>query len=314
MNTFDIYVDSGANIPDEIVEKYGINVVSFMCNIDGVETACYKKGTPSRDVAIQFYNAMRAGCETSTSLINSQRFLEEITPSLEAGRDVIITTISSGISGTNNQAREAADEAMKLFPERKVHVFDTFNASMGEGLFGLYAARMREEGKSFEEVTKWLEDNKLNMHSVFTVSDLKYLRKGGRISSTKAIAGTLLNIKPILIAGGVGTIEMKETVRGRKKALARLAELFAEEVVNPSGQTVSICHADCEEDANALAGMIREKGANDIIIEVYDICTGSHVGPGTVALFFLGDDRSKEKAKEKSSVIKTIASKFKKDN
>lgn len=311
MKTFDIYADSGANIPDELVEKYDLNIIPFMCNINGEETPCYEKGKPSRETAIKFYAAMREGCNTSTSLINAERFLDAITPSLEAGRDVIISTISSGISGTNKQASEAAKQAMESYPGRKVHVFDAFNASMGEGLFDVFAARMRDEGKSFDEVCAWLEDNKMKMHSVFTVADLKYLKKGGRISATKAIAGTLLNIKPILIAGASGTIEMTETVRGRRKALIRLAELFKEEAVEPEKQTISICHADCEEDANFLADMLREQGANDIVIEVYDICTGSHVGPGTVALFFMGEDRSITQAKEKTSVIKTIAAKFK---
>lgn len=310
MKEFDIYADSGANIPDTMVEECGINIISFMCNIDGVETPCYEKGKPSRETALKFYEAMRNGCETSTSLINSQRFLEAITPSLKAGKDVIISTISSGISGTYKQACDAAEEAMKLYPDCKVHVFDAFNASMGEGLFDVYASRMRAQGKSFDKVVEWLEANRLNMHSVFTVSDLKYLKKGGRISATKAIAGTILNIKPILIASGKGTIEMAETVRGRRKALTRLAEMFADEVVSPEAQTVAICHADSEDDANYLADLIRQKGAKDIVIEVYDICTGSHVGPGTVALFFLGDDRSVVKNKEKTSVIKNIAAKF----
>lgn len=311
MENFDIYVDSGANIPDEIVEKHDINVITFMCNIDGVEKACYEKGKSSREMALKFYEAMRAGSETSTSLINSQRFLDEITPSLKAGRNVLITTISSGISGTYKQACEAAEEAMKQYPHCKVHVFDAFNASMGEGIFALYAARMRERGESFEKICEWLEEHKLNMHSVFTVNDLKYLKKGGRVSATKAIAGTLLNIKPILIASYKGVIEMYETVRGRKKALARLAEMFGELVVDPSDQIISICHADCETDANYLAELIKEKGAKEVIVEVYDICTGSHVGPGTVALFFMGEDRTLAQTKEKDSLIKNITAKFK---
>ena len=311
MNKFDIYADSGANIPDELTEKYGINIITFMCNIDGTETPCYKKGTPSAETATKFYAAMREGCNTSTSLINSHRFLEEITPSLEQGRDVIITTISSGISGTYKQACEAAEEAMKLYPGCKVHVFDSFNASMGEGLFDIYAARMRDEGRSFDEVCAWLEDNRLNMHSVFTVSDLKYLKRGGRVSATKAIAGTLLNIKPVLIASSAGTIEVAETVRGRKKALMRLAEMFGDEVRAPESQTIAICHADCADDAGYLAELIREKGASDVVIEVYDICTGSHVGPGTVALFFTGEDRSRTQAREKTSILKNITAKFK---
>lgn len=311
MENFDIYVDSGANIPDEMVDEYGINVITFMCNIDGVETPCYEKGKPSAEMAIKFYAAMREGCETSTSLINTQRFYDAITPSLKAGKNVLITTISSGISGTYKQACDAAEQAMKDYPGLKVHVFDAFNASMGEGLFAVYAARMRNEGKSFDEICDWIEAHKLNMHSVFTVSDLKYLKRGGRISATKAIAGTLLNIKPVLIASYKGVIEMAETVRGRRKALTRLAELFGEEAVEPSKQTVAICHADCEDDAEFLADLIRQKGANDIVIEVYDICTGSHVGPGTVALFFMGEDRTICQTKEKDSLIKNIAAKFK---
>ena len=311
MKKFDIYADSGANIPDSIVDEYNINVVPFTCVIDGVETPCYKKGQSSREMALKFYAAMREGCDTSTTLINCDKFYEAIEPSLKKGNDVIITTISSGISGTYKQACAAAERAMENYPELKVHVFDAYNASMGEGLFTLAAARMRNENKTYDEVCSWLEANKLNMHSVFTVSDLKYLKKGGRVSATKAIAGTLLNIKPVLVVGAHGTIEVAETVRGRKKALARLAEMFGEEVVNPSAQTISICHADCEDDANYLADLIRAKGASDIIIEVYDICTGSHVGPGTVALFFMGEDRSVTlAAKEKNSVIKNIAAKF----
>ena len=138
---FDIYVDSGANIPDEIIERHNLNVIPFMCSIDGVETACYEKGRPSREMAVKFYAAMRAGSNTSTSLINSEKFLIEITPSLESGRDVIITTLSSGISGTFKQACEAAEQAEAKYPGRRVHVFDAYNASMGEGLFAVYAAR-----------------------------------------------------------------------------------------------------------------------------------------------------------------------------
>ena len=238
MKKFDIYVDSGANIPDELCERYDINVVPFMCNIDGVETPCYEKGRPSREMALKFYAAMREGCQTSTSLINAERFFGAIKPSLDDGRDVLITTLSSGISGTYKQACEAAQMAMERYPDLKVHVFDAYNASMGEGLFDIYAAKMGDEGKSFEEVCGWLESHRLNMHSVFTVSDLKYLKKGGRVSATKAIAGTLLNIKPVLVASAEGTIEVFETVRGRRKALTRLAELFAEEVTKPSAQTI----------------------------------------------------------------------------
>jgi DegV family protein with EDD domain len=131
------------------------------------------------------------------------------------------------------------------------------------------------------------------MNSVFTVSDLKYLRRGGRISATLAIAGTILNIKPILKADANGKMSFSGKERGRKKALSAIADAFAETVIHPESQTVAICHADSEEDALALADLIRERGAKDIVINWYDICTGSHVGPGTVAVFYLGKERGK---------------------
>lgn len=296
MRTFDIYVDSGANLTDELVESSDIKVISYVCSVDGVEMKCYEKGVSSEETAKKFYEAMRRGCETKTTLLNMQTFIDAVTPSMEAGKDALICTISSQISGTNNQAKLAAAELMKAYPERKVLVFDPYTASLGEGLFAVQAAKLGDMGESLDECYKWLESHKMNMHSVFTVADLKYLRRGGRISATLAIAGTLLNIKPILKGDLNGKIAFSCNERGRKKALLKLATIFEENVINPEHQQIAIAHADCEEDALALADMLRERGAKDIVINMYDICTGSHVGPGTVALFFMGKERGAKPA------------------
>lgn len=313
MSNFDIYVDSAANLTAEMEEKGKIRVVSYTCRIDGKEMECYEKGRPFSETAKKFYDAMRAGSETATSLVNSEKFYDAIRPSLEDGKDVMIITISSGLSGTNAQAKLAAEKAQADFPERRIVVPDVMNASLGEGLFAVKVAEMRDAGASIDECMQWIEENKFNMHAEFTVADLKYLRRGGRISATMAIAGTLLNIKPILRANGAGKISSAGTERGRKKALARLAETFGQTIVDPAGKTVAICHADCAEDAEYLAGLLREKGAENIVIEWYDICTGSHVGPGTVALFYMGDDRRQydEDKDGKNSKLHNLISRFK---
>ncbi|MGN0817394.1 MAG: DegV family protein [Candidatus Coproplasma sp.] len=288
---FDIFVDSSANLTEEMIEENNIGVVSYVCTIDGKDMQCYEKDRPYKQTAKDFYDAMRAGSDTRTSLINADKFIAAVTPSMEAGKDVLFVTISSGVSGTYNQAKLAAEELKERFPERKMLVCDGWNASLGEGMLAVYAAKMRDKGESIETCAKWIEEHKHNMNSVFTVNDLKYLKRGGRISATVAIAGTLLNIKPILIADPNGKISQYGTERGRKKALTRLANHFAERVIDPENQTVCISHADCEEDALYLAELIKERGAKDVVVQWYDICTGSHVGPGTVALFFMGKDR-----------------------
>ena len=309
MAKFDIYCDSGANIPYELVVERDIHVIPYSFTINGVEQSCYGMEEKFNEAAKEFYALVREGADVKTSLISTQKIIDAVKPSLENGKDVLITVISSGISGTFNQGKEAVKELAKLYPDRKVIVCDSSNASMGEGLQVLKACDLRDMGEDIEACAEWIESNKYNLNSYLTVGDLKYLKKSGRISTTLAIAGTLLNIKPILKANGedVAQIVFHAKERGRKRALQALAENFAANVVEPENQTISICHADCEEDALALAEMVKERGAKEIIIEYYDLCTGSHVGPGTVALFFYGKDR-------KTGVVpkKGILSRFRK--
>ncbi len=293
MKTFDIYVDSGANIPKSLAKSRGIRTISYHMTVNGEDRLCYEEDVPFEETAKKFYDDMRAGAEVKTSLMNAQTFYDALLPSLQAGSDVILFTISSGISATNKQAQEAGKMLEADFPGRKVYVIDSENASMGEGLLALKTADLRDLGESAETSATWARENAFKTNSYLTVGDLKYLKRTGRISTTLAIAGTLLNIKPVLRADGSANTKIvfygKE--RGRKKALMALAEAYREHAFDYDKQTVAICHGDCKEDAEYLAGLIREIGAEDVIIEYYDLCTGSHVGPGTVALFFFGKDR-----------------------
>lgn len=311
MTQFDIYCDSGANIPYNIVKEREIHVIPYSFTINGTEHTCYTEGD-FKDIAKKFYREVRNGADVKTSLISTQKIIEAVIPSLESGKDVLMTFISSGISGSYNQGIEAAKELSKAYPERKIMVMDSSNASMGEGLQVLKACDLRDMGQSVAACAEWIDQNRYNFNSYLTVDDLKYLKKSGRISSTLAIAGTILNIKPILKADGGenAKIVSHSKARGRKKALLALAENFSANVVEPGNQTVAICHADCEEDALTLADMLRERGAKDIIIEYYDLCTGSHVGPGTVALFFYGNNR-KTGVKPKESILERFKKRLK---
>ena len=301
MADFEIFADSSANLPEELRKKYNIHILSYIMNIDGKDLNCYEEGVDYPSIAKKFYQDMREGLEAKTSLIGEARFVDAISPTLEAGQDAVVVTIASGISGTWNQAMNAAKELEEKFPGRRVFVCDSANASMGQGLLVLYAAKMREEGKTAEETATWLWDNAYRLNSYVTVEDLKYLHRSGRISAATAIAGTLLNIKPLIKADGKEHPQLMVygKAHGRKKSLAALVEAFDAWVEDPGEQTIAITHADSEEDAKALAETLKSAhGVKDVIIEYYDLCTGSHIGPGTVALFFLGKDRRTDAEKK----------------
>ncbi len=309
MNKFDIFADSGNNIPEDLVEKYGIGVIPYLCTVNGVEQPCYEKGVPFVETAKKFYADMRAGAEIKTSLIGEARFEEHLTPSLQAGKDVILFTISSGISGTHAQAVAAKEELEKKFPANKVYVIDTANASMGSCLLVLKVAEMRESGAGAKECAAWANENVYTVNSFVTVDDLKYLRKGGRVSAVAAIAGTLLNIKPVLWANDTepAKLEVFCKERGKKKAIAAIMKAFDDNVENPTEQTIAIAHADCEEDANEIKRMLAERGVTNVITDYYDLCTGGHAGPGTVALFFFGKDRRAKSEAQKKLLFKRKA-------
>ena len=293
MHTFDIFADSAANLTDEMVAETGIKIIPFHYIINGQERPCYEAGTPFAQIAKEFYGELAKGTDIKTSLICEQEFVDAVTPSLEAGRDAIIVTITEGLSGTFVQAMKAQETLKEKYPERKVFVVDSVNASLGEGILAYRAAKLRDGGADVEECAKWLEDNKYLLNSYVTVNDLKYLKRSGRVSTIAAVAGAILNIKPMLKAdgGSPATLKVYAKERGRKKSIDALMKAFSEYAGEGFADTVCITHGDCEEEALALAEEFKKRGATQIFIEYYDLCTGSHVGPGTLAVFFFGKDR-----------------------
>ena len=298
MNTFEIITDSAVNLPDSYRVERNIHVVPFYYLVGNKEYSCLEAGVPYRESAKKFYDLMKTGADIKTSLISESRFIEEAEPFLNAGKDVLFLTIASGISGTFQQATAAAKTLSEKYPDRTVIAVDSANASMGQGLLALKAADLRDMGESVESAAQWLKDNAYLLNSYLTVSNLKYLKKSGRISALAALAGTLLSIMPIIKADGgeVPKLAVCGKEHGRRKSISALINAFKANVVNPEMQTVAITHADCEDEAIALAEEVKKLGVQDVIIEYYDLCTGSHVGPGTIALFFMGKDRRKAEA------------------
>lgn len=293
---FEIFADSAANLSNELAKKHNIKIIPFTYILDGKEYPCYREDEDFSVTAKKYYELLRSGADIKTSLVDAQRIIDAVTPAFKEGRDAIIVTIASGISGTYNQALEAKKALESEYPSCKLYVCDSANASMGEGLLVLKLADLRDMGESAEACAKWFEDNAYKLNSYLTVGDLKYLRKSGRISAAAAIAGTILNVKPVIRADG-GTpakLAVFTKERGRKKAFATILEACKQRAINLENQTVAIAHADSEEDALALAEAVKALGARDVIIEYYDLCSGTHAGPGTVALFFMGEDRKSE--------------------
>ena len=280
-----LFTDTSANLPLQLIHEHNIQVIPYEYTVDGV-TAEYSAETDFDGPA--FYNAMRAGADIKTCLINMGKFHEAFEPELEAGNDIIYVGMSGGISSTASVAAIAAGEMQERYPQRKILSFDTYAASLGEGLMVLRAAEMIERGEDFEAVSQMLYSMRPNMCQYFTVDDLKYLRKGGRITGAAAVIGSVLHIKPILQGDDSGHIVLCGKVRGRKNALKQLAEKYDELCADKNGQ-IGIAHADDEEGTAYLIEKLREKGfTGECLTVCYEPVTGSHVGPGTIALFYPG--------------------------
>ena len=281
-----LFTDTSANLPAEIIDEYGIEVVPFSYTIDGVEYI------PERDFdGKAFYAAMRAGSEVKTSMVNAGTFIERFKTALDAGKDVLYIGMSGGISGTANAALMAKQELDEEYPDRKIIVIDTLAASLGEGLFVIKAAEQLKDGVALDAIEEAIRAQVPSMCQSFTVDDLKYLKNTGRVSGAAAIIGNVLSIHPILIGDYEGKIVVKAKVRGMKRTLDALAERYAELVLNKA-ETIGIAHADNEEGKAYLVQRLRDKGLTGKCLSVcYEPVTGSHVGPGTVALFFFGTDR-----------------------
>ena len=285
---FRIVTDTSSNLPTAYLQAENITVIPFTFHTESGEQSCMD--TASFD-AKAFYTAMRNGEKVTTSQIPPQRFVDNIRPMLENGEDVLFVSMSSGISGSYASSKIAANQLAEEFPERKILTVDTYSASLAEGIVVMRAVECRKEGLSIDETYQILRALRHRIAQIFTVGDLRYLKRTGRLSNLEAAVGTVLQIKPLLKGDPEGKIVCFAKVRGRQRAIEEMAKHYEELVVSPETQTVCISHADCEADAQILASMLRRsKPPKDILIVDYEPVTGSHVGPGALALFFVSDD------------------------
>lgn len=288
--SFEIVTDSSCNLPEDIIDRYGLHILSLRFLVGNKEYYSYTKGEIT-DLA-QFYTMMRNKEEITTSQISSDictRLFEDL---LQQGKDILYIGFSSALSGTYQVGYLALEALKKKYPDRKIYAVDTLGASLGEGLLVYHAAGLREAGKSIEDVNAWLLENRLHLCHWFTVDDLFFLQRGGRVSGTVAVFGTLLNVKPVMHMDNEGRLIFVTKVRGRKRSLDALVERLDQTAINPSEQSIFITHGDCLEDAQYVAKKIEEKyHPKEIVINWVDPVIGAHSGPGTVALFFLGTER-----------------------
>lgn len=288
--SYEIITDSSSNLSRSMVQEIGVKVLPLSFFVDDVEYKSYHEDTDF-DYA-EFYNKLRNKEHIKTSLINTDVFIQEFEKVLKEGKDVLAIIVSSGISGTFQAAKIAADTVREQFPERQVIVIDSLSASIGQGLLVYYAAKLRNEGKTVEEAADWIYKNRLNMVHQFTVDDLFFLKRGGRLSGGVAIIGTILQIKPVLHVDNDGHLIVQNKVNGRKKSINAIVERFKTNATDPKNQILAICHGDCLKDAEYLADKIKEEvGVEEIIINYCDPVLGAHAGPGTLALFYLGKER-----------------------
>ena len=287
MANYKIITDSGCDLPRAMLERLNVTITPLYVNFRG---ECLPD---SVDEGIQqMYQGLREGEAASTSAVNPQQWASVIEPVLAQGEDALILAFSSGLSTTYQSAVIAADELAEKYPQQKVFVVDSLAASLGQGLLLWYACKRRDEGMELEALADWLRDNRFKLAHWFTVDDLMYLKRGGRVSAATALVGTMLNIKPVLHVDDEGHLISKSKVRGRKSAIQALAAKLGELGLPGENDTVFICHGDCLADAQLLESILKEKyGVKEVFIGYTGAVIGSHSGPGTLALFFRAEHR-----------------------
>lgn len=287
---YTVITDSAANLNSEQIKVFGVKIISLSYNVNGEEFLSYIPGQETDYKA--FYNMLRNKENVKTSLVSYERVETAFTEEFEKGNDILYISFSSALSGSFLVAKNCAEDLAEKYPDRKVVVIDSLCASAGQGLLVKYAVDKMNEGFSLEETAKWLEDNKLNLVHLFTVDDLFFLKRGGRLSGTVAVVGTILNIKPLLHVSDEGKLVSYGKARGRRSSINELVDRMGELGTNLNEQDVFISHGDCIEDAEYMAEQIKEKYAvKSITINYIDQVIGSHSGPGTLALFFMGSKR-----------------------
>ena len=288
MSEYIIFTDSCCDVAPELLEQWGVPYASMTFTFDGEDKAYINTDITNKE----FYDRMRQGACAKTAAINADTFANAFKPILAAGKDILYIAFSSGLSTTVNSAHMAAEDLKESYPDRKIVIVDTLAASAGGGLMVYMAMAKKREGASIEENAAYIE-SLIPQHCIwFTVDDLEYLKRGGRISPLVAFAGSVLGIKPILQMDSEGHLIKVGTARGRKKAIETLANKYAELSYEERNTPIFVSHGDCEEDAKELVALLKERcGAEVTLLTEIGPVIGSHSGPGTIALFFIGKHR-----------------------
>ena len=288
MSDYIIATSSTSDLPRTWLEEHNIPFIaySYTVNDEPREDDCRE------ETRAAVYAGMRRGDKLHTSMINEFVYYDFLKTFLDEGKDVIFLDMSQKMSVSFVNANKAADKLRAEFPERKLYVMDTLCISGGLGLLVMNMVRRKEAGAGFDEVVAWGEENKLRIAHRFTVDDLNYLKEGGRVSNSAALVGSILDIKPVLYVPNAGTLDVAQKVRGRKASLDAIADKLGELGGNYDNSTVFICHGDCIEDAKYVENILKTKyGVKEVLINYTGAVIGSHSGPGTMAVFFLGDHR-----------------------
>ena len=287
MRDYIITVNSTVDTGTEWLEERNVPVIPLKYTIDGQEyTDMY--GLSDKE----FFQKLREGKMSVTSQINPEEAKEMLEPYVKEGKDVLHLAFSSALSGTCNSMKIAAEELQVEYPEAKVIVVDTLCACMGEAMLLYYALKQKEAGKTIEEVAQWAEENKLHVCHNVTVDDLFHLHRGGRVSKTAAVLGTMVKVKPIIHMDDNGALQVIGKERGRKKSLHKIVDMAVERSKGWDNEIIMITHGDCLEDAEYVAKLVREKmGVENVFIHNIGTVIGSHTGPGVVATFCMGNKR-----------------------
>lgn len=290
MSDFVIMTDSSCDLPASLADEMELTVLPLYVDVDGQK---YTNYLDEREISFaEIYAKLRTKCPAKTSAVNMNDFMEPMENLLKDGKDILYIGFSSGLSGTYSAGALAAEELSEKYPRRKIYTVDSLCASLGQGLLIFHAWQEKKKGKSIEEVRDFVEDTKLHLCHWFTIDDLMFLKRGGRVSGTTAIVGSMLSIKPIMHVDNEGHLIKVSTARGRKASIKALADEAEKRGVDLSNQTVFISHGDCIEDANFLADIMRSRfNVKDVLVNYVGPVIGAHSGPGTIALFFLGNER-----------------------
>lgn len=290
MRDYVIMTDSCCDLTDQMARDLELEVLPLTMHMDGQDYPNDLAGTAISNQ--EFYKRIRAGKLSTTSAVNVGQFQDAMRQVLEGGRDIVCVCFSSALSTTYQSAVIAAEDLRAEFPEAEIHVVDSLSASLGQGLLLYLAVEQKRKGLTAAELAKWVEDNRLTVCHWFTVDDLNFLKRGGRVSATTALLGTMLSIKPIMHTSDEGKLVPVSKARGRKAAIAALLDKIEALGIHPEKQTMFICHADCEEDAKAVAQTIQDRfGTPTVHINYIGPVIGSHTGPNTMGIFFVGTQR-----------------------